>query len=146
MITVRKATITDIDAVTNLFDSYRVFYEQDSDKKNAKLFLQARFEKQESIIFIAEKAGVAVGFTQLYPVFSSVSMQEMFVLNDLYVDANERKQGIGEKLLVKAQEYVKANNLKGLSLETASDNPAQKLYERLGWSRDDGYYHYFWKA
>ena len=145
MITVRKTTINDLDAIAYLFDAYRVFYKQKSDKKSARAFLKARFEQQQSVIFIAEKAGVAVGFTQLYPMFSSVSMQEMYVLNDLYVNENERGQGIGEKLLIAAQEYAKANNLKGLTLETASDNPAQKLYERLGWSKDESY-HYFWKA
>ena len=146
MITVRKVTITDLDAITGLFDAYRVFYQQDSDKKSAKAFLKERFEQKQSVIFIAEKAGVAVGFTQLYPIFSSVSMQKTLVLNDLYVDANERKQGIGEKLLVAAQEYAKAGDWKGLALETGHENPAQKLYERLGWSKDDDYYHYFWKA
>ena len=146
MITVRKAAITDLDAITDLFDAYRVFYKQKTDKKSAKAFLKARFEQQQSVIFIAKKSGVVVGFTQLYPIFSSVSMQKMFVLNDLYVDANERKQGIGEKLLIVAQKYATANNWKGLTLETASDNPAQKLYERLGWQKDDNEYHYFWKA
>ena len=146
MITVRKAAITDLDAITDLFDAYRVFYKQKTDKKSAKAFLKARFEQQQSVIFIAKKSGVVVGFTQLYPIFSSVSMQKMFVLNDLYVDANERKQGIGEKLLIVAQKYATTNNWKGLTLETASDNPAQKLYERLGWQKDDNEYHYFWKA
>ena len=146
MITVRKAAIIDLDAIIDLFDAYRVFYKQKTDKKSAKAFLKARFEQQQSVIFIAKKSGVVVGFTQLYPIFSSVSMQKMFVLNDLYVDANERKQGIGEKLLIVAQKYATTNNWKGLTLETASDNPAQKLYERLGWQKDDNEYHYFWKA
>lgn len=146
MITIKRATITDIDAITKLFDAYRVFYEQASDLEGAKNFLTARMEKGESVIFLAEKEGKAVGFTQLYPMFSSVSMQSMYILNDLYVDGNERKQGIGEKLLVAAQNYAQANNLKGLALETAYDNPAQKLYERLGWKKDEGFYHYFWKA
>ena len=146
MITLKRATINDIDAVARLFDAYRVFYEQPSDLESAKNFITERLEQNQSVIFLAEKEGKAVGFTQLYPVFSSVSMQKMHILNDLYVDANERKQGIGEKLLVAAQNHTKANNLKGLALETASDNPAQKLYERLGWTKDDGFYHYFWKA
>ena len=146
MIIVRRATIRDLDEIAILFDAYRVFYQQKSDIESAKRFLKARFEQEQSIVFIAEKAGKAVGFTQLYPMFSSVSMQESFVLNDLYVDENERKQGIGEKLLVTAQGYAKTNHLKGLTLETGIDNPAQKLYERLGWSKDDGAYHYFWKA
>jgi ribosomal protein S18 acetylase RimI-like enzyme len=146
MITIRRATIQDIEAIAALFNAYRVFYEQVSDIDKARAFLEARLTQNQSVIFLAEKTGRAVGFTQLYPIFSSVSMQEMYLLNDLYVDVNERKQGIGEQLLVAAQELVRVNGFKGLSLETASDNPAQKLYERLGWQKDDEFYHYFWKS
>ena len=85
-----------------------------------------------------------MGFTQLYPTFSSVSMQRFYILNDLYVLPTLRGQGIGESLLNAAKDLAKANNWKGLALETAVDNPAQKLYERLGWERSDDFYHYFW--
>ena len=72
-------------------------------------------------------------------------MQPSFILNDLYVAPESRKKGTGEALLNHAKSYCRASGFKGLSLETAVDNPAQKLYEKLGWEKDEAYFHYFWK-
>lgn len=142
---ITKATTADLTELTKLFDGYRVFYKQKSNLEAAKKFLKERLEKEESIILIAlDDDGNGLGFTQLYPTFSSVSMQRFYILNDLYVLSTLRGQGIGESLLNAAKALAKANKWKGLALETATDNPAQKLYERLGWERSDDFYHYFW--
>ena len=141
---IKQATALDIDRIAPLFDAYRVFYGQESDVEAAKAFLLERLKKEENIVFIALKNNVAVGFTQLYPTFSSVSMRQFYILNDLFVAPEVRKKGIGEQLLNHAKEFCQINNSKGLALETAADNPAQKLYERLGWEKDEAYLHYFW--
>jgi len=129
-----------------LLDAYRMFYEQTSDESKAKSFLEDRFHNEESVIFLAIASGKPVGFTQLFPSFSTVGLQPSLILNDLYVSSEFRNRGIGKDLLVWAQEYCKNNNFKGLALETAIDNPAQKLYEQLGWSKDSHCFHYFWSA
>ena len=90
--------------------------------------------------------GEAIGFTQLYYTFSSVSLQAFLILNDLFVKPEFRKMGVGKHLLLQAQKHCSKNSFKGLSLETALDNPAQKLYEHLGWQRDEAFLHYFWKV
>ena len=141
-----RAKIADLDLIVPLFDKYRVFYEQESDLKGAAEFLMRRIDNNESIIFLATYDKIPVGFIQLYTSFSSVSMKPIYILNDLYVDASYRKKGIGEALLNEAKILCKKNGFKGLALETAIDNPAQKLYERLGWKKDSTCFHYFWKA
>lgn len=146
MTTIFRAGPDHLEALAQLFDNYRVFYEQDSDIKAAENFLKERLSKDESIIFAAELNGELVGFTQLYTSFSSVSMLPIYILNDLYVAHEFRKRGIGEALLNKAKELCIANKFKGLALETAIDNPAQKLYEQLGWEKDSACFHYFWSA
>ena len=88
----------------------------------------------------------AVGFTLLYPTFSSVSLKPLLVLNDLYVVPAVRKQGVGEALLRRAQAYAIEQKTRGLTLQTAVDNPAQRLYEKVGWQRDTAFYHYMWVA
>ncbi|RZV61477.1 MAG: GNAT family N-acetyltransferase, partial [Flavobacteriaceae bacterium] len=108
-----------------------------------RTFLHERFKNNESVIFLAMNDNKAIGFTQLYPLFSSVTMQRMFLLNDLYVDPDHRNEGIGEALIDKAKDLCKSLNFKGLGLQTAKDNPAQKLYERLGFKIDQDL-HYFW--
>ena len=146
MITISKVDITDLESLIVLFDAYRVFYEQSSDRELARQFLSDRLNNAESTIFIAKWNGKACGFTQLYKTFSSVSAQHSWILNDLYVDSAYRGKGIGAALLEEAQEFAKADGAKGLALETAKDNPAQQLYERLGWVKDEEYLHYFWKV
>jgi GNAT superfamily N-acetyltransferase len=140
-----KATPAHLDQLVPLFDGYRQFYKKPSDLEGAKAFLKARFDKQESTIFIAlDPENKALGFTQLYPNFSSVSMKRDYLLNDLFVAEKARGKGVGKALLLKAQEFGKAENSKGILLETAYDNPAQHLYEKLGWKKDLEVFHYSW--
>ena len=138
-----QANIAQLQDLTPLFNAYRVFYNQESDLRLAERFLSARIDNGESIIFIAYDANKAIGFTQLYPIFSSVSMETMLVLNDLYVVANYRSKGVGKALIDAAKAYCTKAHYKGLSLETAKNNPAQHLYEREEFTKDD-FLHYNW--
>lgn len=146
MATVKKATLEHIALVAPLFNNYRIFYKQESNLEAAVNFLKERLTKKQSYIFIAFKGDKAVGFTQLYTSYSSVSLKPIFILNDLFVEANYRYKNIGATLLQKAQEFCLENEYKGISLETAIDNPAQKLYEKLNWKKDINSFHYFWTA
>ena len=141
-----RATAAALDDLAPLLDGYRVFYQQESDPEAARRFLNDRFRKQDSVIWMVREAGRALGFVQLYPAFSTVSLQPLYILNDLFVIPDARGRGAGELLLATAQRYCKESGGKGLALETAVDNPAQRLYERLGWKKDTGCFHYFWTA
>ena len=121
-----------------LFDAYRVFYGQPSDVEAARVFLYKRFTLGESIVFLAMFEDRAVGFTQLYPMFSSVSLRRIWILNDLYVESDVRGQRVGERLIERAVQLAKESGAKGIQLETAHTNTSgQKLYERLGFQRED---------
>ncbi|MBT8393319.1 MAG: GNAT family N-acetyltransferase [Bacteroidia bacterium] len=141
--TIIPATIDHLNDLIPLFDGYRTFYRQKSNKAAAKDFLYKRFTKNDTIIYIAFIDKKAVGFTHLFPSFSSVSMQPLYILNDLYVDNEYRNKGIGRALLNKAKELCKEQNYKGLALQTEKSNPAQYLYESMGWEREK-YLQYFW--
>ncbi|MGN6619356.1 MAG: GNAT family N-acetyltransferase [Ilyomonas sp.] len=126
--------------VFDLFDKYRVFYKQKSDIELAKCFIQTRLDNNESIIFVAlvDDVSEPVGFTQLYPEYSSVRAIKNWILNDLYVDKEYRKQGIGEKLIKTAMSFAKENNANFVQLSTAIDNyTAQSLYEKIGFEKQD---------
>lgn len=138
-----QATIEDLDGVSNLFNLYRIFYQQESDLEGAKTYIKERIESKESVIFVVKDKQNYIGFTQLYPTFSSISMKRAWILNDLYVDTKARKQGVGEMLLDKAKEYTIETGAKSLSLSTAQDNySAQRLYEKNGYKKDSQFYHY----
>lgn len=141
--TIIKAQLEHLDHIVPLFDAYRVFYKKESNQSAAKQFLFERLTNKDSIIYLAFVKNKAVGFTQLYSSFSSVSMQPFYILNDLYVNQQYRKQGIGIALLNKAKELCINSNYKGLYLQTQTTNPAQLLYESLGWEKDLDL-QYFW--
>jgi ribosomal protein S18 acetylase RimI-like enzyme len=144
---IRKAKLQDLQHLTPLFDGYRQFYGEPGDLAAAGQFLEERLLNGESIIFIAFVEGTAAGFTQLYPLFSSVSMQRLWLLNDLYVDMKFRRMGIGEGLLKAAQQFAKDTHSKGLILETQESNrSAQRLYDATGFKKEEGFFYYFWKA
>src|SRR3954447_1985078 len=115
---IQRATINELNFLTELFDFYRVFYHQESNLEGARDFLKERLENEDSVIFIAYDEGNPVGFVQLYPTFSSVSMKRSWVLNDLYVHETARKKGFGEKLIKTAIDFAEDTGAKGLSLET----------------------------
>jgi len=146
MLKIIRAKTEHLQELAPLFDAYRVFYKQESDVGSSLHFLEKRFAKRQSEVFIAYLDGKAVGITQLYTTFSSVSLKPVYILNDLYVKRSQRKIGIGEALLNRAKAFCVENGHKGVALETARDNPAQKLYERLGWQKDAQSFHYFWAA
>jgi GNAT superfamily N-acetyltransferase len=135
-VNIRQATIADLDALVPLFDAYRQFYKAASDTDAARRFLADRFHRQESIVFLAEANGEALGFTQIYPSFSSHGMARTFILNDLFVAPGARGLGLGKALLKTARDYAYANGAARLSLSTTPDNvAAQTLYEKQGWER-----------
>jgi len=146
MINIIQAKEEHIPILVPLLDKYRIFYDQNSDQQGAKKFLEARIKHTDSIIFIAFYDGSPAGFTQLYSSYSTVNLKPIFILNDLYVYNEFRKKGIGEVLLNSAKDYCIFSDYKGLALETAINNPAQKLYERLGWKKNTSSLYYFWEA
>jgi len=140
-----QAQIKHLDDLAPLSDGYRMFYKQDSNLEKAKSFLKERITNKESTIYIAYINDKAIGFTQLYPLFSSVSMQPIYMLNDLFVDSNYRNKGVGNVLIQAAKNLCTKNNNKGLAIQTAYNNPAQHLYERLGFKKDTDL-QFFWSV
>ena len=143
MIRVRRATTTDAETIAPLFDRYRQFYRQASDLPLALAFIHERLSLKESVIFLAEdEEGPPIGFTQLYPSFTSVGAGRLWILNDLFVIPAARGRGVGRALLDAAKAHADATGAKRLVLSSAHDNPARELYESLGYVRDREFCHY----
>ena len=146
MYVLKKATLQDLEKLAPLFDAYRVFYKKESHLQAAIEFLKERLTNQESVIFIVYDDEKAVGFTQLYPLFSSVNMAPIWLLNDLFVNSAYRGKKIGKQLLEAAQNHCKATNAKGVSLETEKSNViGNKLYPTMGFERDQDHNFYYWE-
>ena len=137
------ATEQHLAEVASLFDQYRIFYGQASDLSAAQQFLAERFQNRDSTIFLALDGDAGVGFTQLYPSFSSVSMRRIWILNDLYVVASHRRQGIAKQLMQAAADYGRKTGAVRLALATQISNlAAQTLYESLCYQEDREFTHF----
>lgn len=137
MATIRRATPADLDVLAPLFDAYRQFYGQAAAPYCAREFLHQRMAMRESVVLLATDGPQALGFTQLYPMWSSVRMGRLWVLNDLYVDEAARRQGIARSLLDAAAAFARGDGAVGIVLETARDNaPARALYRAAGWHEE----------
>ncbi|KRG67370.1 GNAT family N-acetyltransferase [Pseudoxanthomonas dokdonensis] len=136
-ITIRGPADNELEQVAVLFDAYRQFYGQATDIDRACQFLRERQQRHQSVLIVAEVGGEIIGFTQLYPMYSSVQTAPLFILNDLYVQQNFRRQGIGRLLLDAAAVASSAAGATRLMLETGSDNlAAQSLYRAAGWREE----------
>lgn len=142
----RKAEVKDLFQLSKLFDKYRVFYNKTSDASGAQKFLLERIENSDSEIIVAEtEDGSLVGFTQLYPLFSSTKMQRLWLLNDLYVSELFRGKGVSKALIDAAKEIAINTNACGLLLETAKTNEiGNRLYPATGFKLESESNFYFW--
>ncbi len=138
-----RAKSEHITEVANLFDQYRMFYKQESNLNGAIDFITERINNKDSVIFLVKEEEQYMGFTQLYPSFSSVSMKKLWILNDLYVTETARQKGVAQLLLNAAKKFAIESKAKALDLQTAIDNKsAQALYEKNGYQVDKEFLSY----
>ncbi len=144
-INIRKATILDLDQVSKLFNDYRIWYRKPGDLDGAIAFIRGRLEKDQSVIFVAEESHNLLGFVQLYPLFSSVRMRPLWLLNDLYVKPEHRNRNIGKRLMDRCKEMCKRSNAAGIMLETEKSNDiGNYLYPKEGFHLETEFNTYFW--
>ena len=146
MITIRTAVIDDLPQLANLFNLYRIFYRKEPDINGAKNFLQQRILNNESVVYVADKGGKLIGFTQLYPLFSSTRMKRTWLLNDLYILSEYRSKGIARQLIDTAKQLARDTNAAGLLLETEKTNQSgNQLYPSAGFTLYNENNFYWWE-
>ena len=142
-IILREVNPGDISELAKIFDQYRVFYSKQTDVQGAVEFLTKRFEEGSSQILIAIAGNQIVGFTQLYPTFSSLRMSKILILNDLFVVQDYRQLGIGSMLLKVATEFAGKEGFAVLTLQTEINNTqARSVYTENGWALDTEHVYY----
>lgn len=144
---IRQATIADLPQLSSLFDAYRVFYRKTSDIKSANQFLSERLTNQDSIIYVQDVDGQLVGFTQLYPLFSSTRMKRVYLLNDLFVNPESRGKGHSIQLINRAKQLAQDEGACGVMLETEKTNQiGNNLYPKTGFKINGASNFYEWNV
>ena len=142
---VREAKLSDLENLSDLFNSYRMFYGKESDIRVAEEFLTSRIENKDSKIFICEFNNELSGFVQLYPIFSSTRVSKYWLLNDLFVDINKRGKGYSKLLIERSKELVIESKACGMMLETEKSNDiGNLLYPSTGFKKNELCNFYEW--
>jgi len=142
--TVRRASLGDVERVAPLFDDYRQFYGLEPDRAVARQFIASRLLRAESVVLLAEAPdGGVLGFVQMYPSFSSLRAARICVLYDLFVVPEARRLGVGRILMDAAAAEARRMGAVAMVLSTSKTNlRAKRLYESLGWQRDEDFDEY----
>lgn len=135
---IQQASKKNLQSLLPLFQAYRTFYKCPSvSNEDIKTYLTQRLTNNETVIFIAFCEDEPVGFTLLYPSFTTLGLGKKWILYDLFVSQDIRQKGIGRALLDKAVCFARHDGAKQICLETARDNTrAKKLYENYGFIQD----------
>jgi GNAT superfamily N-acetyltransferase len=139
-----EATAFDLEHLADLFNQYRVFYKQATDLPAARGFIKERMMKKDAVIYIASEEDKLLGFVQLFPLFSSVQMKPLWLLNDLYVESSHRRKGVARQLIAAAKQHSKVSGAGGLMLETGRANhEGNALYPSEGFQLIENNFYYF---
>lgn len=137
MISIRRASADDVDALTPLYTAYRQHFNTQAQTEDSRPFLQQRFERDECVVFLAFEEDVACGFILLYPLWSSWYCKRIWFLSDLYVAPQQRNRGAGKMLVEQIKAFAMESGAKSVMVELPRSEPhLTAFYDSLGFARD----------
>lgn len=141
-----KATLEHLDLLAPLFVRYREFYGQLPYPDSSRAFLEKRLKRDESVIYLAlpdNDSTRLMGFCQLYPSFSSLSLKRVWIVNDIYVAEDYRRMLVADNLMREAKKMARETHAVRLRASTSNDNEvAKKTYESMGFRPDTEFKNY----
>lgn len=143
---IEKAELKHLPSLGTVFNDYRVHFKQPSDREKSRAFIEERIRDNSAVVFLAidNETGECMGFTLLYPVFSSLKTTRTWTLNDMYISEKYRKFGVATKLLERVKELAVESAAAWIMLKTGEENlKAQALYEKFGFVKDEEHCYYY---
>ena len=140
-----QATLEHLDLLTPLFIKYREFYGELPFPDSSRKFLETRLKRKESVIYLAlaDDEDKLLGYCQLFPSYSSLSLKRVWILNDIFVAEDARRQLVADRLIQQAKKLAKETNAVRLRVSTSIHNEvAQKVYESIGFREDSKFKNY----
>lgn len=134
---IRAAHEDDLDLLTDLLkqlfsieeDFVFAVYKQ---KRGLQLLLGSSMAR----ILVAEKSGAVVGMVTGQLVISTAEGELSLLVEDLIVDRQQRRNGIGTRLLQTVGDWAKQRGARRMQLLADLENiQALDFYEKAGWAR-----------
>lgn len=129
-----------VDPLLSLIAAYQRFYDaaEVDDDRNREFFSRFVAPSDDGMLLGAWRGERLVGYACLYWHFSSLVPAETVLMNDLFVDADVRGQGIGRALIEASAAVARERGAYCLEWATAPDNlTAQLLYDSTGATRSN---------
>jgi GNAT superfamily N-acetyltransferase len=129
-----------MDELLPLIAAYQRFYkvEQIDEERNRAFFSRFVAPSEDGMLLGAWRDGELVGYACLYWHFTSLVPAETVLMNDLYVDAAARGNGVGRTLIEASAAVARDRGAHHLEWATAPDNEtAQRLYDSTGAERSE---------
>ena len=123
------------EALLPMIGAYQGFYEADDIRtdRNRAFFRRFLAPSEVGMLIGAWRGDDLRGYACLYWHFSSVRAVETVLMNDLYVDAGARGEGVGRALIEATAEIARERGAHHVEWSTAPTNEtAQGLYDSTG--------------
>jgi GNAT superfamily N-acetyltransferase len=123
-----------------MIGAYQRFYgvEEIDEERNRAFFSRFLAPSEDGMLLGAWRGEQLVGYACLYWHFTSLVPAETVLMNDLYVAAGERGEGIGHALIEACAEVARGRGAHHLEWATAPGNQtARRLYDSTGAERSE---------
>lgn len=138
---VERVAPADLKDLLALMRAYCDFYEVSPSDDDLLALAKALIEDPggEGLQLLGrDSSGRAAGFATVYWTWSTTSACRIGIMNDLFVAANARGQGLAEQLIEACRAECARRGAGRLTWQTAPDNErAQKVYDRVGGTREE---------
>ncbi|WP_125579617.1 GNAT family N-acetyltransferase [Lacticaseibacillus suibinensis] len=141
---IRALTVEELPQVVPMFHDYYASSTVPHQFADAELqtFLAGILTRQQGALLVAESAGQLAGFALLYLTYETRAMKPLTILNDLFVAAPFRQQGLARALTAASGDWAKAQGCAEMNWQTRTTNlGAQHLYDQVA-TREAGWIHY----
>jgi GNAT superfamily N-acetyltransferase len=123
-----------------LIADYQRFYRSPDigDERNRAFFSRFLDPSEAGMLLAAHRDGEPLGYACLHWSFTSLIPAETVLMNDLFVRAEARGEGIGRALIEAATAVARERGAHHLEWVTEPDNvTAQRLYDTTGAERSE---------
>lgn len=142
---IAPVSVEQFDQLLPLIAAYQRFYgvEAVDRERNRAFFRRFLAPSEDGLLLGARAGGRFRGYACLYWHFSSTLAAETVLMNDLFVEPDDRGRGVGRALIEAARDIARERGAAHLEWVTAFDNhTAQRLYDSTGAERSAGWIEY----
>ncbi|WP_286390044.1 GNAT family N-acetyltransferase [Pseudanabaena mucicola] len=133
----RLAQFIDVDPLMELVQEFYHFDRITFDDNVVKAFMALLSDENFGLILLICDRDRPIGYVALTFFFSMEYHGRCGLVDELYIREDYRGKGIGKRVFVLIEDYLKSQNMRSLSLVVDHWNsPAEALYTKLGFHRE----------